>query len=204
MRLIDVAVRQRRLVLAVAAVLSLVGAAAWEGMIRQEDPSFPYRAGFILVAYPGADPERVERLVLEPLEEELAEIEEIDYIQSTVRTGQVAIRLRLRDYVYDTDTQWDRVRVAVERARQQFPDGVSEPIVDDRLVDNASATIVVAGSADLIELARSAERIEKRLFRLDGVSRVEVIGDPGEQVTIAYKDSVARRLDLSPESLATQ
>ncbi len=204
MKMIDVAVKQRRLVIAVAAVLALVGAAAWEGMIRQEDPSFPYRAGFILVSYPGADPERVERLVLEPLEEELAEIEEIDYIQSTVRSGQVAIRLRLKDYVYDTDTQWDRVRVAVDRAAQQFPEGVGEPVVDDRLVDNASATIVVGGSGDLIELAHAADRVEKKLFRLAGVSRVEVIGDPGEQVTIAYKDSVARRIGLSPESLANQ
>jgi len=204
MKLIDVAVRQRRLVLAVAAVLALVGAVAWEGMIRQEDPSFPYRAGFILVAYPGADPERVERLVLEPLEEELAEIEEIDYIQSTVRSGQVAIRLRLKDYVYDTDTQWDRIRVAVDRAQQAFPEGVGEPIVDDRLVDNASATIVVAGSNDLVDLAHAADRIEKKLFRLDGVSRVEVVGDPGEQVTIAYKDSAARRLGLTPASLASQ
>ena len=111
----------RRLVLAVAFVLALIGLAAWFGMIRQEDPSFPYRAGFVLVAYPGADPERVERLVLEPLEEELAEIEEIDYIQSTVRTGQATLRMRFKDYVYDTETQWDRVRNAVRRAEQQDP-----------------------------------------------------------------------------------
>jgi multidrug efflux pump len=203
-RLIDAAVRQRRLVLSVATVLSLVGMAAWNGMIRQEDPSFPYRAGFILVAYPGADPERVERLVLEPLEEELAEIEEIDYIQSTVRSGQVAIRLRLKDYVYDTDTQWDRVRVAVDRARQAFPDGVGEPVVDDRLVDNVSAVIAIYGSEDLLELAHAADRLEKKLFRLEGVSRTEIDGDPGEQVTIAYKDSTARRLGLTPDSLAGQ
>ena len=56
MSLLDAAARQRRLFLSVAAVLALVGIAAWQGMIRQEDPSFPYRAGFILVAYPGADP----------------------------------------------------------------------------------------------------------------------------------------------------
>jgi len=204
MRFIDAAVRQRRLVLSVAAVLSLVGMAAWQGMIRQEDPSFPYRAGYILVAYPGADPERVERLVLEPLEEELAEIEEIDYIQSTVRSGQVAIRLRLKDYVYDTDTQWDRVRVAVDRARLVFPDGVGEAVVDDRLVDNVSAVIAIYGSDDLVELAHAAERLEKKLFRLDGVSRTEIDGDPGEQVTVAYRDSVARRLGLTPESLAGQ
>ena len=58
MSLIEKAAGQRRLILAVATVLALVGLAAWQGMIRQEDPSFPYRAGFVLVPYPGADPER--------------------------------------------------------------------------------------------------------------------------------------------------
>ena len=104
MSLLRFAAGQRRLVLSVALVLSLIGLAAWFGMIRQEDPSFPYRAGFILVSYPGADPERVERLVLEPLEEELSEIEELDYIQSTARSGQATLRVRFKDYVYDTET----------------------------------------------------------------------------------------------------
>ncbi len=204
MSLAVAAAGQRRLVLAVATVLALVGMVAWNGMIRQEDPSFPYRGGFVLVAYPGADPERVERLVLEPLEEELAEIETLDSIQSTVRSGQATVRLRLQDYVYDTDIQWDRVRVAVERAQQQFPDGVGDPVVDDRAVDNSSAVVVVSGSDDLLELADAAERVKKRLYGLDGVSRVEIVGDPGEQVTIAYDDAVARRVGLTPNVLADQ
>jgi multidrug efflux pump subunit AcrB len=202
--LIGAAVAQRRLILSVAAVLALVGMAAWTGMIRQEDPSFPYRGGFVLVPYPGADPERVERLVLEPLEEELAQVQDIDFIQSTVRSGQATVRIRFEQHVYDTDTHWDRVRVAVQRAQQEFPDGVGEPIVDDRAVDNASAVVTVSGVDDLTVLADVAERVKKRLFRLDGISRVEVVGDPGKQVTIAYSDAVARRLGLAPESLAAQ
>ena len=204
MNLVDAAARQRRLILAVAGILALVGMAAWSGMIRQEDPSFPYRAGYVLVSYPGADPERVERLVLEPLEEELAEIEEIDFIQSTVRSGQASVRLRFKENVYDTETQWDRVRVAVRRAEQQFPEGVGDAVVDDRLVDNASATIAISGSDDLLQLAHAADRLEKRLYRLDGISRIEAVGDPGEQVTIAVRDSVVRRVGLTPQSLAEQ
>jgi len=198
------AIGQRRLILAISAVLVLIGIAAWAGMIRQEDPSFPYRGGFVLVAYPGADPERVERLVLEPLEEELAEIEQIKSLYSTVRSGQATIRIRLKESVYDTDTQWDRVRVAVSRAQDKFPQGVGAPIVNDRVVDNSSAVVSVSGSNDLLALRHAADRIKKRLYQLDGVARVEIEGDPGEQVTVAYSDAVARRLNLTPDSLARQ
>ncbi|MCJ7556231.1 MAG: efflux RND transporter permease subunit, partial [Gammaproteobacteria bacterium] len=143
---------QRRLILAISGVLVLIGIAAWAGMIRQEDPSFPYRVGYVLVAYPGADPERVERLVLEPLEQELAEIEEIKHMKSVVRSGQAAIKIILKDKVYNTDTQWDRVRVAVNRARVKFPEGVGPAVVNDRLVDNASAVVSISGSEDLLVL----------------------------------------------------
>ena len=32
-------------------------------MIRQEDPAFPYRYGYVMVQFPGADVEQVEHLV---------------------------------------------------------------------------------------------------------------------------------------------
>ncbi len=197
-------IAQRRLILAITGVLVLIGMAAWAGMIRQEDPSFPYRVGFVLVAYPGADPARVERLVLEPLEEELAEIEAIKHLRSTVRSGQATIRIMLKDRVYNTDSEWDRVRVAVSRARAKFPEGVGQAVVNDRVVDNTSAVVTISGSEDLLALREAGDRIKKRLYQLDGVARVEMSGDPGEQVTVTYSDSVAMRLNLSANSLASQ
>ena len=61
----------RRLLGMVVTMLCLLGIAAYSTMPRQEDPSFPYRAGLISVNYPGASAEAVERLVLQPLSDEL-------------------------------------------------------------------------------------------------------------------------------------
>ena len=57
----------QRLLGMVVTMLCLLGIAAYSTMPRQEDPSFPYRAGMITVSYPGASAEAVERLVLRPL-----------------------------------------------------------------------------------------------------------------------------------------
>ena len=81
-------------------------------------------------------------------------------------------------------------------------EGVGAPVVDDRAVDNSSAVVVVSGSDDLLQLADAADRLKTRLYALDGVSRVEIVGDPGEQVTIAYADAVANRVGLKPAALA--
>lgn len=116
--------RYQRLLGMVVLMLCLLGVAAYGTMPRQEDPSFPYRAGMITVTYPGASAESVERLVLRPLADELRQVEEVEYTQGTARNGVALVRLRLQDAIYDTDPAWDRVRQAMERARLDFPDEV--------------------------------------------------------------------------------
>lgn len=112
----------RRLLGMVVTMLCLLGIAAYSTMPRQEDPSFPYRAGMVSVNYPGASADAVERLVLQPLVDELRQVEEVDFSEGTARTGVALARLKLNDTIYDTDSAWDRVRLAMDRARQDFPE----------------------------------------------------------------------------------
>src|SRR5690554_1558004 len=88
----------------VVTMLCLLGLAAYSTMPRQEDPSFPYRAGIVTVNYPGASADVVERLVLQLLADEFRQVEEVDFSQSTARTGVALVRLRLDDTIYDTDS----------------------------------------------------------------------------------------------------
>jgi multidrug efflux pump subunit AcrB len=191
-----------RLIGLVVGMLVLLGVASYLTMARQEDPSFPYRAGLITVTYPGAMAEAVERLVLEPLSDELAQVEEIDYFTATVRTGVLLIPLNLKDAIYDTDAAWDRVRQAMERARQSFPAGVGQMSLDDRMIDIPAVVLAVRGDASLVTLSREAERLKRALADLPGLSRVSLQGNVDEQITIALRDAQMRRLGLSPGLLA--
>mgnify|MGYP001434416977 CR=1 FL=1 len=98
-----------RLLGMVVLMLALLGVASYLTMARQEDPSFPYRAGLITVIYPGAVAESVERLVLEPLSDELSQVSEVDFIKATARTGVALVSVMLDDNIYDTDAAWDRL-----------------------------------------------------------------------------------------------
>src|SRR6056297_3122876 len=124
-----------RLVLALAGLLSVMGLLAWLQMDRQEDPFFPYRYGQVLVEWPGADPVEVERLVLDPLEEELAQLEEVAEIIGTVRLGVAHVWVGIQQHIYDTDAAWDRIRNAVDDAELEFPPGPLPARVDDRSMD---------------------------------------------------------------------
>lgn len=191
-----------RLIGLVVTLLCLLGIASYLTMARQEDPSFPHRAGMITVVYPGAVAEAVERLVLEPLSDELIQVEEIDYFTATARTGVALINVSLKDAIYDTDSAWDRVRQAMLRAELEFPDGVAQMALDDRMIDIPAVVLAVRGDASLTHLSGEAERLKRALMDLPGLSRIELEGDVEEQVTIALRDAQMSRLGMSPSYLA--
>ncbi|MBY6219951.1 efflux RND transporter permease subunit [Marinobacter nauticus] len=191
----------QRLLGMVVTMLCLLGIAAYSTMPRQEDPSFPYRAGMITVSYPGASAEAVERLVLQPLTDELRQVEELDWSQGTARTGVALARLKLRDSIYDTDSAWDRVRQAMERARQDFPDDVGLMELDDRLIDIPAVVLAVGGSPSVTELSEVAERLKQNLLDIPGISRIELEGDADEQITLALDDAALYRLGVPPKRI---
>lgn len=188
----------QRLLGMVVTMLCLLGIAAYSTMPRQEDPSFPQRAGLITVNYPGASAEAVERLVLQPLSDELRQVEEVDFSQATARTGVAVFNVRLNDTIYDTDSAWDRVRQAMDRARLDFPNDVGQMVLDDRLIDIPAITLAVSGSGSVTELSEVAERLKQNLADIPGVSRIELDGDVDEQITLALDDAAMYRLGISP------
>ena len=193
---------QKRLILAVAAFFAAAGLYNWGNMPRQEDPDFPFRAGRVVVALPGADAETVERLIVLPLEDELAEIADIKTMSTTIRSGVVIMVLELEDYVYDTDSVWDEVDEAIADAQVEFPVGATEPDANYNLMDLESIIVAVSGSNDLLVLRDAAEDLERRLLAVDGIQRVEITADPGEQITVELDDIAARELGVAPAQVA--
>ncbi|HLV77985.1 MAG TPA: efflux RND transporter permease subunit [Marinobacter sp.] len=193
----------QRLLGMVVVMLCVTGIAAYSTMPRQEDPTFPYRVGMITVQYPGASAEAIERLVLRPLTDELRQVDELDWSEGTARTGVALARLRLNDDIYDTDAAWDRVRQAMARAQQDFPDDVGLMTLDDRMIDIPAVVLAVAGSASVTDLSRAAERLKQNLLDIPGVSRIELEGDADEQITLALDDAALYRLGVAPRQVLT-
>lgn len=197
-------VGQRKLILTTVALLATLGVVSWLTMNRQEDPRLPDYFGQVQVVFPGADAETVERLVLEPIEENLAEVDEILRTEATANSELALMQIDLRDDLRDLDSAWDRVREALADARREFPDGVGEPVLNDRLIDTDSVLYALVGDPDPRALSLAAEELKDELLALSGVARVNLVADPGEQITIEYDDAAARRLGLSPGALAAQ
>jgi multidrug efflux pump subunit AcrB len=203
-KFIQSALDRRRLILAAVVMLSLIGLAAWFGMDRQEDPFFPFRYGNVQIAWPGAEPAEIERLVLDPLEEEIASVEEVNDIRGTARLGFAHVIVGMHQHVYDTDAVWDRIRVAVDRAEQRFPDGAGTPVIQDRSMETHGIVLAVTGSDDLLELLDAARALRRDLFRVPNIGRIDLLADPGEQLIVRLDDARALAAGVDADALARQ
>jgi len=204
MKIIEPLLGRGRLILTVAAVLSLTGIGLWMTMVRQEDPRLPDYWGQVTVTFPGADAQTMERLILKPMEDALAEVDEVKTLKATAFDEFVALTVELVGQTEDFDHAWDQVADALKKAQVDFPVGAGTPVLDRDLNDQDSVVLAITGSGDLLSLRSAALRLKDRLLRLPSVSRVHLVADPEEQVTIQIDDPAAKRLGLSPALLANQ
>ena len=86
-RLLSIFYRLPRLTALAMLVMLIGGLGAMFTLGRQEDPTLIERYGSVVTFLPGADAERMEALITEPLEAALMELPEIDELESSSRAG---------------------------------------------------------------------------------------------------------------------
>ena len=204
MTLIESILNRRRLILTVTALLWLTGAVMWMTMSRQEDPRLPEFWGQVIATFPGSDASTVEQLVLEPMEDALAEVDEVKITEATAFDEIAVLTVELWGDTTRFNDAWDEVREALETARREFPSGAGDPVLDEDQQDQDSIVLAVTGSSDRLALLNTARILKDALLTLNSVSKVHLIADPGEQVTIDLDDSAARRLGTNAVELSSQ
>ncbi len=165
---------------------------------RQEDPTLVERYGYVLTTLPGADAERVEATVTEPLERRLLELPELMEIKSVSRANVSQITLTIREDLSrrDVDNAWTLIRQQADLARADLPPIASTPFVERSYV--GASTMVVSlswqgdGPAPMPVMSRLASTLEDRFLNLNATEETETMGLPEEEV----------RVVADPEALA--
>ena len=110
-----------RIVSFLTVVLALLGLATFFIIPREEDPRIKKRSALASVVYFGASPEKIERLIVQPLEDELLKVQELKTVETEIRLNVAIFKLELRDDVRDLNTAWREVERALERASPKLP-----------------------------------------------------------------------------------
>lgn len=186
MKLPQLAISNHLFVMVLVAMASGLGILSYLNMPRSEDPSLEFPFYNVVAVYPGASPEDIEQLVINPLEDELKELEDIKDLSTEISEGAAVIEIEA-EYGIDVDDKFDEISQAVNQVRGDLPDELRR--LDVNQVTPQDVIILqmalMSETSSFHDLVNWGERLEDRLAQIDGVRTVEVTGNPEEEVRIA-------------------
>ncbi|AWW74392.1 acriflavine resistance protein B [Erythrobacter sp. KY5] len=196
----------RRSLILVVAFIAAVGIAAIQNLPRAEDPTIKARSAAITTLYPGADAQRVEALLSQPIEEEVRTLEQVDSVSSVSRAGVSIVSIVLKDEITETAPVWSRVRDLLSDLEGTLPDDASTPDLDDE--GGYAYTVAVAvkwdapSPANQIFLQRYGDELGDRLRSIPGTDHVEVHGSLPEIIRVDIDQQSIRAAGLTLEDVA--
>lgn len=202
MKLPALAIKNYQFTLIFVALLTLLGALSFQTMPRSEDPQFDFPLIIVTVAYPGTSPLDMEKLVTDPIEEEINELEDIKDIETIIMDGVTILDVEF-NYGVDADEKYDDVIQAISKIRANLPQQIhSIDIKQASPTDvNVLQVALQSDTASYRELRYQAERLEKAFTRVPGVKRASAMAYPDQQVQITADMAVMRELGLSSSVL---
>lgn len=185
MKLPSLAIKNAQFTLTVVVLLVLVGMVSYFNMPRSEDPQFDIPITLIEVIYPGASAADIETLVIDPLEEEFADIENIKKVETQIKNDGARIEIKFH-YGSDPEFAFNKVKLAVSSVKPTLPVGVQ-----DLLVLKATPTSVAivqlalwTEPADYKQMEFYAKLLEKRLETIESVKKADIWGYPQQVVAV--------------------
>jgi multidrug efflux pump subunit AcrB len=152
---------------------------------QRENPEVDLTMAIVKTIYPGASPEKVEQFVTRPLEQKIKEMSNISIMSSTSMANVSVINVEMKAGT-DIKRAWDTLRQKVQSAESELPVESNKPEVNDDLGKIAEQIVhfVVEQPEQLEPLRPVMELWKKQLSTLSGVSNVDIVGLPDQEVAV--------------------
>jgi multidrug efflux pump subunit AcrB len=193
MKISDFAVKNYQFTLVIFLMTVVLGLTTFLNMPRSEDPVINSPNFPIVVIYPGASPEDLEELVVDPLEKTIYALENIKRIETEIKDG-AAILLVEYNYNEDVDEKYQELVREVNTLRPQLPQEIfSIEVKKVRPSDvNILQIALVSENASRETLKTEADRLQKDLESITELKNVKIHGLPAQLVKVELQlDKIA-------------
>jgi CzcA family heavy metal efflux pump len=199
MSLLEFPLRRYQVTLIAFLCLVVLGWFAFASVPREEDPNFKIPAFFITSVFPGADPKDLERLVVKPIEDRLAELDDVRKIETTITDGVAVIGIEFEADT-DADKKFDEVTREVNALRPELPADIARVEIDKispGLV-NIIELALVSEDAPYRELEDAARDLKDALKTVDGIRTSETWGYPERELRVEVDLKRMAELGVTP------
>jgi hypothetical protein len=199
-----IGVKEQSVTLFLLLAVIAAGLFAFLQLGRAEDPGFTGKAMTITAVWPGATAREMQDQVADRLEKRLQELRHYDRVETSARPGLVTLTLLFKDTTPPADVPqlFYQARKKMGDEAINLPRGVIGPVINDEYADVYFSLVAVqAKGLPHRQLVEEAEAIRRQLQHVEGVQKVNLIGEqkPKIYVEISYKKLAT--LGVGPDAL---
>ncbi len=163
---------------------------------KESSPEIIVPIGVVSTTLRGASAEDTEKLITDKIEDEVANLENIDKVTSSSREGISVVTAQFLASA-DIDKAIQDLKDAVDRAKVSLPKEADEPnVIKINFADQP--TLIISLSLDLppSELADLADDVSDEIKKVAGISKVNISGTRPDEVQVILKKEMLARYNL--------
>ncbi|MDJ0824966.1 MAG: efflux RND transporter permease subunit [Rhodobacter sp.] len=182
--IVDWAGARARMVLAFIALSLLAGGYSYFLLPKEGEPDIEIPAIVISLPFPGISAEDSEKLLVKPIETELADLDGLKKMNSTAVEGYANVVLEF-EFGWDKSQVLADVRDGMNKAEAEFPEGAENYTIDEINFSEFPIVIVnLTGAVPERTLLRIAKGLQDRLEGLDAVLEAALAGHRDEMLEV--------------------
>ncbi len=170
---------------------------------RELNPNVDFNWIFITIVYPGAAPSETENLIVDPIEDEIKDIEKISEIQSTGGEGFGFLLVKFED-MPQSEFHEKLSELKTEIDKVVLPEDAEDPIVDDFSSSDFQPVITINLAFSIPEenAFKIADELEEELIDIPGIAQVQVSGLAEREIWIEVDPAKLNSYHISFDEIA--
>ena len=182
---VDWAASRARMVLAMVFLSLAAGTYAYTGLPKEGEPDIEIPALFISVVFSGISAADSEKLLVLPMETELANLNGLKKISATAAESYAGIALEF-EFGWDKAETIAEVRDAMSKAEALFPEGADKYSINELNFSKFPIIIVdLTGNVPERAMTRIARNLQEKIESMDAVLEAAIDGNRKEMVEVA-------------------
>ena len=174
-------------------------------MPREENPQIKVSGGVVIVALPGAKPSEIQKVIIEPLEKKIKEIQGVENIYSYAKDSVGIVQVQ---YLIGEDKEESNLKLydQIMRNMDLMPQGAMQPMIKTMDIDTDIPIATIAfysakeNDKDLIsqtKLYDEVHKITKEINKIENVALVDLKGEKKEQFNVLVDANKLASYNLS-------
>jgi multidrug efflux pump subunit AcrB len=186
MRIAEFSVKNYQFTLIIFALVLAMGLNSLINMPRGEDPETDQPSFSVVVVYPGTSPVDMEKLVVDPMEKRINELDNIKRLTTSISDGLAVFRV---DYKHeaDRDEKYQEVIREVDALRKELPQDIYA--INIQRFSSTDVNILqlalISETASYRELEEKVESLEDKLEKVKSLKKIETFGFPEQEVRVS-------------------